>query len=174
MMILKIGSIDIPLLAALEIDQSYEPIGGETVVRTIGGTGIKQMTWQKLRTTISGSGWIPAGLASLDASAQIVIGCIVPRSVPCVFATRQATLPVARRSDTGHIPWGQAIMPDNTVVTTTASMAGNVATVAAVTGAVAYQAIYLPSLTCWLTHRPSDSGNRAEASYRWEIVAEEV
>ena len=40
MMILKIGSIDIPLLAALDIDQSYEPIGGETVVRTIGGTGI--------------------------------------------------------------------------------------------------------------------------------------
>jgi len=174
MIILKIGSIDIPLLAALDIEQNYEPIGGETVVRTIGGTAVKQMTWQKLRTTISGSGWIPAGLASLDASAQLVIGCVVPRSVPCVFATRQATLPSARRSDSGHIPWGLAILADNTVVTTTASMAGNVATVAAVTGAVAYQALYLPSLTCWLMRRPTDSGNRSDASYRWEITAEEV
>ena len=174
MIILKIGSIDIPLLAALDIEQNYEPIGGETVVRTIGGTAVKQMTWQKLRTTISGSGWIPAGLASLDASAQIVIGCIVPRSVPCVFATRQATLPAARRSASGHIPWGQAIMADGSIITTTASMAGNVATVATVTGAVAYQALYLPSLTCWLMRRPSDSGNRSDASYRWEITAEEA
>lgn len=174
MMILKIGSIDIPLLAGLDIDQSYEPIGGETVVRTIGGTGIKQMTWQKLRTTISGSGWIPAGLSSLDASAQIVIGCIVPRAVPCVFATRQATLPAARRSDSGHIPWGQAIMADGSIVTTTASLTGNVATVATVAGAVAYQALYLPSLTCWLMRRPTDSGSRSDASYRWELTAEEV
>ena len=175
MMILKIGSIDIPLLAALDIDQSYEPIGGDgPPLRTLDGTGIKQMTWKKWRTTISGSGWITAGLASLDASAQIVIGCIVPRSVPCVFATRQATLPAARRSDSGHIPWGQAIMADGSIVTTTASMASNVATVAAVTGAVAYQALYLPSLTCWLMRRPTDSGNRSDASYRWELTAEEA
>jgi hypothetical protein len=174
MMILKIGSIDIPLLAALDIEQTYEPIGGETVLRTIGGTGIKQTTWQKWRTTISGSGWMPAGLASLDATAQQVIGCIVPRAVPCVFATREATLPTARRSDTGHIPFGQAILADNSVVTTTATLAGNVATVASVAGAVAYQALYLPSLTCWLTQRPNDSGSRADASYRWEIQAEEV
>jgi hypothetical protein len=174
MMILKIGSIDIPLLAALDIEQTYDPIGGETVLRTIGGTGIKQTTWQKLRTSISGSGWIPAGLASLDTTAQQVIGCIVPRAVPCVFATRQATLPAARRSDSGHIPWGLAIMADNAVVVTTASLAGNVATVASVAGAVAYQALYLPSLTCWLTRRVSDSGNRSDASYRWEIEAEEV
>lgn len=174
MMILKIGSIDLPLVSGLDIEQTYEPIGGETVLRTLGGAGIKQTTWQKLRTTISGSGWIPAGLASLDTTAQQVIGCIVPRAVPCVFATRQATLPVARRSDAGHIPWGFAIMADNTVFTTTASLSTNVATVDAVSGAVAYQAVYLPSLTCWLTRRVSDSGNRSEASYRWEIVAEEV
>lgn len=174
MMILKIGSIDLPLLAALDIEQTYEPIGGETVLRTIGGTGIKQMTWQKLRTTISGSGWIPAGLASLDATAQQVIGCIVPRSVPCNFVTRQATLPAARRSDAGHVPWGLAIMPDNTAVVSPASLSTNVATVDAVSGAVAYQALYLPSLTCWLTRRVSDSGNRSDASYRWEIQAEEV
>lgn len=174
MMILKIGSIDLPMLAGLDLEQSYEPIGGETILRTVGGTGIKQTTWQKLRTIISGSGWIPAGLDSLDATVQHVIGCIVPRSVPCVFATRQATLPAARRSDSGHIPFGQAILPDNSVVTTTASLAGDVAIVAAVAGAVAYQALYLPSLTCWLTRRPTDSGNRSDASYRWEIVAEEV
>lgn len=174
MMILKIGSFDLPLLAALDIDQSYEPIGGEAISRAIGGLGIKQTTWKKWRTTISGSGWIPAGLDSLDPAAQLVIGCIVPRAVPCVFATRQATLPAARRNDSGHLPWGQALLADGSLVTTTASLAGDVATVASVPGAVAYRALYLPSLTCWLTHRPTDSGNRSDASYRWEIVAEEV
>ncbi len=56
---LKIGSIEIPARSSLDLEQTYEPLGGETILRTLSGAGIKQATWQKTRTVISGGGWIP-------------------------------------------------------------------------------------------------------------------
>ena len=56
-----------------------EPIGGEMTLRTIGGSAIKQITWQKWRTTITGGGWLPFGLSSLDYSAQMAVACIAAR-----------------------------------------------------------------------------------------------
>ena len=120
-MILKFGTLEIPLLAALDIEQTYPPIGGEALLRTVSGAGIKQMTWRKTRIVTTGSGWLPAGLDTLDTSATIAIACVVPRAVPAVFATRQATLPAARRADGGHLPWGVAVMPDNSVIVTPAT-----------------------------------------------------
>ncbi len=173
MMILKIGALEIPTLAALDMEQAYAPIGGEAIFRTVSGTGLKQSTWQKTQITTSGSGWLPAGLDTLDTTAQLVLACIVPRSVPATFATRQATLPAARRSDVGHTPWGVAFLSDGSPVITAATLAGDVATLDAVDGAVAYQALYLPQFTVWAS-RPTDSGTRSDASYRWELVCEEV
>jgi len=172
-MILKFGTLEIPLLAALDIEQTYPPIGGEALLRTVSGAGIKQMTWRKTRIVTTGSGWLPAGLDTLDTAATLAIACVVPRTVPAVFATRQATLPAARRSDSGHLPWGVAVMPDNSVIVTPATMAGNVATLDAVANAVSYKALYLPLITCWAM-RPTDSGTPGDASYRWEITAEEA
>ena len=172
-MILKFGTLEIPLLAALDIEQTYPPIGGEALLRTVSGAGIKQMTWRKTRIVTTGSGWLPAGLDTLDTSATIAIACVVPRAVPAVFVTRQATLPAARRADAGHLPWGVAVMPDNSVIVTPATMAGNVATLDAVANAVSYKALYLPLITCWAM-RPTDSGTPNDASYRWEITAEEA
>jgi hypothetical protein len=173
MLILKFGTLEIPLLAALDIDQTYPPIGGEALLRTVSGAGIKQMTWRKTRIVTNGGGWLPAGLDTLDTSASIAIACVVPRRVPAVFATRQATLPAARRADSGHLPWGVAILPDNSAVKTPATLAGNVATLDAVANAVSYHALYLPLITCWLM-RPTDSGTPGDANYRWEITAEEA
>mgnify|MGYP001329754764 FL=1 len=172
-MILKFGTLEIPLLAALDIEQTYPPIGGEALLRTVSGAGIKQMTWRKTRIVTTGSGWLPAGLDTLDTAATLAIACVVPRTVPAVFATRQATLPAARRSDSGHLPWGVAVMPDNSVIVTPATMAGNVATLDAVANAVSYKALYLPLITCWAM-RPTDSGTPGDASYRLEITAEEA
>lgn len=173
MMTLKIGALSIPLLAALEIDQSYETLGGEFIFRTVNGTGLPQTTWKRTRITTSGSGWLPAGLDTLVTTSQLVLSCIVPRSVPAALATRQCTLPAGRRSDAGHLPWGVAIMSDGSPVSTTASLTGNVATLAAVAGAVAYQAMYLPQFTVWAS-RPTDSGQRSSASYSWQLICEEV
>ena len=170
MKILKIGStFDLPLCAGFDIDQRYEPIGGETILRAGTGRGIKQMTWSKTRITTSGNGWVPDGIQSLDFTAQHTLACIVAETIPAVFSTRQATLPTTRRSDTGHIPFGLAQLADGQTVESAVSVTANVATVTAVSGAVAYQVGYYPSLTCWI-NRPTKSG----PAHSWEFVAEEV
>jgi hypothetical protein len=170
--ILKIGSIEIPTRAGLDLEQTYEPIGGEITLRTIDGSGIRQQTWKKTRTTISGGGWTPPGIATLDTASSISIACIVPRAIAC-NASRQATLPTARRTDSGHTPWAIALMADGGTVQTPVTIATNTATADAVTNAIGYQVLYFPLLSCWVD-RPSESGQRGEASYRWEITAEEV
>jgi hypothetical protein len=172
MISLKIGSIEIPNRAALDLDQTYEPIGGETILRTMSGAGIKQVTWAKLRTTISGNGWSPPGLESLDTTTQQDVSCLIPRAL-IANAGRQATLPAARRSDEGAEPWAWAILPDGSPVNTPVDLAGDVATAIEVPGAIGYQILYYPRLTCWVS-RPTESGVRSDATYRWEITAEEV
>lgn len=167
--IFKIGAYELPILSALEIDQAYEPIGGDDILRSISGRGVKQETWQKLKVTTSGSGWIPAGLSEVNTRIQQQVACITPRLVSAAFATRQATLPAARRTDIGHLPYGLALFADGQALMSAVSMAGNVGTVAAVAGAIAYKIGYYPLLTCWV-RRPKESG----PSPKWEIVAEEV
>jgi len=173
MIMLKIGTLEIQTLAALEIEQSYELLGGEFIFRTVDGTGLKQETWERISVTTSGSGWLPAGLDTLNRSVPMTLACVTPRKVPAVLATRQATLPAKRRSDAGHTPWGIAYLADGSTVKTTATLAGNVATLAVVAGAVAYEAYYLPQFTVW-AGKPVESGDRGSASYRWEITCEEV
>ena len=172
MKILKIGSVEIPARSSLDIDQTYEPLGGETILRTLSGAGIKQATWQKTRTVISGGGWIPPGLTHLDYTTQQSVACIVPRALIC-NGSRMATLPAARRADTGYEPWAWALMPDGSVIASEVTIVSHVATVAAVTDAIGYQVLYYPLLTCWCS-RPNESGSRGEATYRWELIAEEV
>jgi hypothetical protein len=167
--LLKIGTFELPVYAGLDLTQRYEPIGGEGILRAVSGAGIRQRTWSKTRVVTSGGGWVPAGLQALDYDAQHALACIVPETIAAVFATRQATLPTARRSDSGHTPYGLAQMPDGATVDASVSLAGNVATVDAVSNAVAYQVGYYPLLTCWLL-RPQRSGPEPT----WELIAEEV
>ena len=169
----QLGAITLPVVAGFDLDQSYEQIGGEAIFRASSGRGIKQATWSKLRITTSGTGWIPSGLEALDYTAQMTLKCIVPKGISAVLATRQATLPTGRRSDSGFIPFGTAILSDGRHVSTPATMAGHVATLDAVAGAVAYQANYYPELTVWAM-RPETSGNLSDASYQWQITCEEV
>ena len=172
MKLLKIGSVEIPQHATLDMAQTYERIGGETTLRTANGTGIKQATWSKIRTTISGGGWSPAGLDAIDYNSQQTLACIAPRAVNADI-NREAILPSARRSDTGYTPFGWAFLANGQRQETAAVMIGDTATLDAVTNAIGYQAVYYPLLTCWV-HRPVESASRADASYRWELVAEEV
>lgn len=172
-MSLEIGTTVIPLLAGMDIDQQYSDIGGETILRACSGRGIKQMTFSRLKVTTSASGWLPAGLEALDYTAQHTVKCVVPRGVAADFATRQATIPAARRSDGDYVPFGTALLAGGQAVDTAVTMATNVATCAAVSGAVAYHVSYFPSFTAWI-RRPQTSGSIADATYRWQIEAEEV
>jgi hypothetical protein len=167
--ILKIGAFELPAYASFDLVQRYEPIGGETILRTISGRGIMQRTWRKTRVVTSGSGWVPSGIQSLDFETQQEVACIAPETVPADFATRQVEIPWVWRSDGGHLPYGLAQLPGGNTVGASVTMAGDVATVAAVAGAVAYQVGYYPVLTCWLL-RP----NRSNTDHAWELIAEEV
>lgn len=169
MMILKIGAFELPVYAGLELTQRYEPIGGENIERSVSGRGIFQQTWRKTRVVTSGSGWVPPGLDAINNSVQLLLACVQARTVPADFATRQATLPTARRADAGHLPYGLAQLPGGQSVMASVTLAGDVATVAAVSGAVAYQVGYYPLLLCWV-RRPNESG----PGFSWEFTAEEV
>jgi hypothetical protein len=172
-MSLEIGSLVIPFRAGLEVDQQYAALGSEAILRAGSGRGIKQMTYERLKVTTSGNGWMPAALETLDYTAQHTLKCVVPRGMTATFATRQATIPAARRSDTGYIPFATALLASGEGRATAVSMAGNVATCTAVSDAVSYHVAWYPSLTVWLM-RPQTSGALSDASYRWELVAEEV
>lgn len=170
-MSLQIGAVSLDPIEALDLEQTYEYLGGETIQRAMAGGGLKQMTWSKLRVQTSGQGWLPPGLADLDTSQQMTLRCIVPRAIPC--AGLVATLPAARRGDAGYLPYGIATLASGQAVKTPAALVGNVATLAAVAGAVSYRALYYPELTVWAM-RPSHSGSRSEATHRWELICEEV
>jgi len=167
--LLKIGTFELPVYASFEVTQRYEPIGGETILRAVSGRGILQRTWRKTRVVTSGSGWVPSGLQSLDFDVQHAVACIAPETMPADSVTRQAELPVTRRSDAEHVPYGLAQLPGGQTVAAAVTLAGDIATVDAVTDAVAYQVGYYPLLTCWLL-RPSRSG----PDHSWELIAEEV
>lgn len=171
-MTLQIDNLTIGLYAGHELVQSYESIGPESIRRAVSGRGIKQMTYDKLRISTTGRGWIPAGLAQLNYAVTHILRCIKPRRLDADFATRQITLPATRRSDSGYLPFGYAFMPDGSVRTSGVSLIGNVATVDAVSGAVAYAVGYFPQVTAYLT-RPKESLDTAGGAYSWELIAEE-
>lgn len=172
MKLLKIGSVEIPQYATLDLEPVLSPIGGEYIRRTISGAGIKQSTWRKTRIMLSGGGWAPAGLDALDYTVQHAVALITPRAVNC-NVSREATLPAARRADTGYTPFGVAYLDNGGTATAAVVMVDNVATLDAVSGAIGYAAMYYPLINCWI-FRPTESGSRGDASYRWELVAEEV
>lgn len=168
----ELGDLVIKPIAGISVQQEYQDIGPENLMRTVSGRAIKQMTYQRMRVITSGMGWIPDGLQTLDRSQSMIVKCIKPRFVPAVLATRQATLPAARRSDTGHIPWGYAFFADKSVVKASISLLGDVVTVDAVSGAVAYGVGYFPQIVAYVM-APREHGDLGSASYSWEIVAEE-
>ncbi len=92
---LKIGGATVvPALCADGLSQRYEPVnGGRGVLRMANGDALQQVRWQRLRTTISGAGPLPAPLAGVDWAAPLSLACIAPR------ATHNGTAPTAARTD---------------------------------------------------------------------------
>lgn len=169
----QIGSLAIQPHAGFDINQQYEQIGPESIRRSVSGRAIKQQTYEKLRVVTSGSGWVPAGIETVDCSAVHIVRCVVLRAVHADFSTRQAVLPAARRSDAEYTPVGYAYLTGPRVVSSPVSLVGNVATVAAVAGATGYSVGYFPQISCFIK-RPTISGDVSSATLSWEVVAEEV
>lgn len=167
---LIIGGVEVPQLAGLDLSQSYAPVdGGSAVVRTLNGSAVKMTSWTKLRTEITGGGWVPPGLESLDYSAAIVLDCIAPRVI--FSASNVATLPTVRRPDA--TPYVFALTSDGRHVSTDVVVVADTATAVPVAGAVRYLFHYYPRLTVFAS-LPRESFDSATGSATWAFDAEEV
>lgn len=174
----ELGGLKIAVETVLGFTQTYEPIGGRARLRMMGGNAVQQVWWGKLRTQLSGDGWWPPGLDGLDYDGELTLLCAVPRTLQS--ASNVIALPSARRTDAGYTPQGYAIVRGQSpqvgggdLVPTTLSLAGDVATLGTVTGAVGYHVAYWPALTV-LADPPTTEGDVAAATHRWSLTAEEV
>ena len=84
------------------LTQTYETIGGATTQRMLNGTAIKQVNWQKLKTTLQGTGGLPLGIADLDFTMPITISCAVARAI--VRPTNSFPTIPSHRTDGAYAP----------------------------------------------------------------------
>jgi len=149
---LIIGGVTIPFIGSVEsLSQDYEPLGGEALFRAADGGGLMQRTWCKTRIITRGQGLLPSALADLNYNQTVDIHCIQP------CATRGA-LP-RHRSD---VPtWQVSIMADGSTQDGVKP------------GATEILTLYFPIYEVWLL-RPTETFDRNNASWSWQLIAEEA
>lgn len=169
---LSINGLLMPLHVGAQATQEYEDFGGFTAtpLRFADGAGLVQEAWRRVRTSIVASGVVPPGLYGIDWSAPVTLGCIAARSIQS--ASNVITIPVARRTDAA--PYGFAITAAGLFKPTPVGLAGNVATLGAVAGAIGYQVLWHPLLTVLAPAGPRLSWDAQGAVSGWQLVAEEA
>ena len=171
----SIDAITPPISALHDLEQTYAPLAQVRVQRKMSGRGFVQQAWGgKLKTTLRGGGWLPAGISALATEFPRVphtLACAV--SLDLQSASNALALPVARRTESEYAPRGYAILADGQIVQTPGSLADNILTLTPVTGAVNYQVIYWPLLTVFLTSVTRRHDLRGNVT-GWEIQAEEI
>jgi hypothetical protein len=172
-MLLKIGTIAIPIEAASSFSQTYKWISPKQKYRMMDNS-LKTQTLnaaRKLSTTISGSGWIPEGLSSIEnETTPISVECISPLGL--VSVSNIITLPTDFRTDEGV--YGFAVVGELTVRTTVTDITDLVVTLATVTGADYYTLNYLPKFNADISDLNMSHITDNVSNYSWSIVAEEV
>lgn len=166
----ELGGITIPIQAALDFSQTYESIGGSIMHRMQSGRAIKQTHYKKLRTVLSGEGWVPAGLDGLNYDEPLLLRCAAPRS--CSSTTSQKTIPLARRQDLGFEPKGYAVLGGE-LHETPIKLQANIAILDPIADASSYQVQYYPEI--WVFAEPVQTQtNLTGAEFVWSLVCEEI
>ncbi len=125
----------------------------------------------KLRTRITcETAWQPINLAGLDLSQPVTLQCFEPRIIS--GTTEVITLPAARRTDSGYIPIGYAMVDGVETSTVITDTTDNVVTLAVVAGADSYHAQYVPELTVYADL--SESYASESDRYAWTLDAMET
>lgn len=106
---LMLDGVLIPILAGVDLSQSYEEIGGQTLLRTRSGRGVKQSHWKKIKTTVTGSGWIPAALAGLDTAVAHSLDCVAPRLAPLGSTVTERADVAGREVEGGYLYWPRLV-----------------------------------------------------------------
>jgi hypothetical protein len=166
-----LGGLSLPFESHLDLSQDYEEELASRITRHCDGSARKQTCWRgKLKTRISGQGWIPPGFDLLDFESSMEMSCIALRAI--TSASNVITIPDARRSDRGFAPFAYATV-DGGKRDTTMTLSGNVATVATVTGAAFYTVCWYPKITVFAT-LPNQRHDAINDRYSWDFEAREV
>lgn len=173
---LIVGGVIVPLHASLELSQRYEKLQSVYRPRTRSGSRKSRKLWgTKLRTVITGSGSIPAGIGEdglIDYDNPFTLSCVEHRAVTSIGAVTSIVLPAARRSDSGSEPYGRALVGDHWIATPVV-MAGDTANLTPVANAVQYQAVYFPELVV-SGDPPEESKPERGPNFAWTLTLEEV
>lgn len=165
-----IGTAIIEVPQALQFSQTYEEFGGVNTLRMADGSAVRQSNWSKLRTTLSGEGFVPPGLAGITWKTQQTLKCGIARAIQS--SNNVIAIPAARRTDAGYEVKGYALK-DGMWRPSPVEVVSNTATVTAVSGAVAYMVEYFPQFTAFI-EAPQTDFNRTTGTFRWTINAEEI
>jgi len=163
-----IGSLSIPFPAGFDANVSYKKLAAKTILRSKNGTGIMASRWKKLGVTLSGTGWLPDGLDSIDEDALVDVHSTGYLST--ASASNVITIPRVFRTD-DFAPKGQAVV-DNVMVETSAVMAGQIATLGVIAGATQYHVLYCPIISSFI-NTVDRSYDESSNTWSWTIEAEE-
>jgi hypothetical protein len=166
-----LGGLSLPFESRLDLNQDYDEERASRITRHCDGSARKQTAWRgKVKTKITGRGWIPPGFGMLDFSAPLEMSCIALRAV--TSSGNVITIPAARRNDQGFEPFAYATV-DGGKVDASLSLTGNVATVGAVSGAAFYTVCYYPKIQVY-AGEPTQRHDAIGDLYFWEFEAREV
>lgn len=163
-----IGTLPIPDISGFKTNTAYRRIGPKTLFRSLNGTAIIATRWQKLGFTLSGSGWIPEGMDSLDEDVAVDFHLTGWRSTSS--ASPIITIPRTFRVDE-FTPVGYAFVVGE-AVDTDVTLSGNEATLTTVVGASQYQVKYCPIINSVIT-KIDRQHNQESNTFSWSIEAEE-
>ncbi|WP_312115317.1 hypothetical protein [Stutzerimonas nitrititolerans] len=159
---IMLGGVPIvPHAGAPEV--SVGPIGGSTVLRMSDGAGVKMQHWQKSAGSISGSGWMPPGLAGLNYSQPLELRST--KVINHVGAGPEFALQHTPRPDMA--PWAQALVGGRWV-RVPCIYADGVVTIPPVPGATLYQACYMPVFSVFAEAPAETQGTAHGWSLNWE------
>lgn len=167
-----LGGLSLPFESHLDLNQDFEEEQSSRITRHADGSARKQTAWRgKLRTTITGQGWIPPGLDMLDYESSMEMSCIALRAVTSL--DRVITIPAARRVDRGFEPFAAATLDGGKVDATITGIVGNVVTIAAVPNAQFYTVFYYPKIQVFAS-LPTQRHDAINDKYSWDMEAREV
>lgn len=93
---LIIAGIELPQRARLDLNQTFEAIGGRSARRMASGALFKMSRWTRWKTTISGAGWVPPQLLGIDYDQPYTVECVEPlalavgEALPPTWGSRSA------------------------------------------------------------------------------------
>lgn len=148
--------------------QQYSAETGWSDVRLSQGALVRMAHWKKETITISGDGWMGAGLDGLDYTQPLELRCTAPKSV--TSAGGQAVIIGTPRPDVP--PWGHALV-GNRWIPTAVTVSGQSAACAPVPAASMYRVSWLP-IYMVLCQPPAEALDPGAGASSWSFTAREI